>query len=50
LLAHPDRYQLNEPQRCAALAAFKDAGETVFVVVPRSRTPNQFQSYARYEL
>ena len=48
VLAHPGRYKLEEPQRCALLAAFKDAGGAAIEVVTGSHTPDQFQSYARY--
>lgn len=48
VLAHPGRYQLEEPQRCALLAAFKDAGGAAIEVVTGSHAPAQFQSYARY--
>jgi len=48
VLAHPGRYKLEELQRCALLAAFKDAGGAAIEVVTGSHTPDQFQSYARY--
>jgi len=48
VLAHPGRYKLEEPQRCALLAAFKEAGGAAIEVVTGSHTPAQFQSYARY--
>jgi predicted metal-dependent phosphoesterase TrpH len=48
VLAHPGRYKLEEPQRCALLAAFKDAGGEAIEVVTGSHTPDQFQLYARY--
>ena len=48
VLAHPGRYKLDEPQRCALLAAFKEAGGAAIEVVTGSHTPAQFQSYARY--
>ena len=48
VLAHPGRYKLEEPQRCALLAAFRDAGGEAIEVVTGSHRPDQFQSYARY--
>jgi predicted metal-dependent phosphoesterase TrpH len=48
VLAHPGRYKLEEAQRCALLAAFKDAGGEAIEVVTGSHTTDQFQSYARY--
>lgn len=48
VLAHPGRYKLNDQQREALLAAFKEAGGAAIEVVTGSHAPDQFELYARY--
>ena len=47
VLAHPGRYRLDETQRNALLAEFRDAGGVGVEVVTGSHTPDQYGYWAR---
>lgn len=48
VLAHPGRYDLNEPRRERLLGEFLDGGGTAIEVVTGSHAPDEFVTWARY--